>query len=75
MTNILRLQSIVKNHQRNAVRFADGTTTQVDVQTANVLCTVYEALRPDLRGDFADKLDTSRGVFMRLVTFAYKMVK
>ena len=70
------LKEIVDGHSAKTVKFKDGSSVKVDLQTANVVVTVHGAMKkPDAKKKFEDMMNSSRGQFMKVVDFSWKMVK
>lgn len=72
--NLDVLRNIVSRSQHARVRLG-GKTSAVDLQTANLLLVVYEALSPDNKVNFVGLLGHSAGSFARLVTLAWCSTK
>ena len=69
------IKSIVKNKSANAVKFDDKKSLKVDMQTANVLLKVYDALNPDNKKKVEAMMNKDKASFMKIVDFAWKSVK
>ena len=70
------LTDIVGAKGRKAIKFKNGQQLTVDLQTANMLLTVYNALlKPDAKAKFENMLGSDPASFMRLVDFGWKQVK
>jgi len=72
--NLDILRAIPKMHQHAKVRIA-GKTCTVDVQTANMLTTVHDALGPENQARFQGMLAHSASTFHRLVNFGWSQAK
>lgn len=72
--NVETLRSIIEHHQHACIQVG-GKSTQVDVQTANALLTVHDALNAESRVKFAYMLAQSPGTFRRLLDFCWKQVR
>jgi hypothetical protein len=69
-----RLKQIVEEHQYQEFTWTNDPEEEpvlVDVQTANALLTIYNALNSKNQKTFNDKLENSRGMFFALVNFAF----
>ena len=70
------LKEIVDGDSAKTVKFKDGSSVKVDLQTANVVVTVHSAMKkPDAKKKFEDMMNGSRSQFMKVVDFSWKMVK
>ncbi len=74
MRNVTILREIRERHQHAKIQVA-GESVAVDMQTANVLITVYDALGLEAQAKFAGLLHHSPGTFHGLVDFSWKHVK
>ena len=68
------IKSIVKDKGANTVKFADGKTLKVDLQTANVLLKIADALNNTNKDKFFGMLNKDKASFMKMVDFAWKQV-
>lgn len=68
------IKSIVKDKGANTVKFADGKTMKVDLQTANVLLKIADALNNTNKEKFFGMLNKDKMSFMKMVDFAWKQV-
>jgi len=69
------IQKIVNDHQSKKIKFSDGYL-EVDGVTANMLLTVYKALKNESSQlKFKEMLNKSIASFMKLVDFGWKQVK
>lgn len=69
------LQSIVDNHAAKPIKFKDGKSMKVDVQTANAVLNVHKALNDENKQKVADMAHKSKEHFGRVVDFAWKHTK
>lgn len=69
------LKKIVSNKQAQEVKFADGNKLRVDMQTANVLLKVHDALNDTNKKKFAEAINKNENMFMKMVDFAFSKVK
>lgn len=69
------LKKIVSKKQAADVKFADGDTLKVDMQTANALLKVHDALNSANKKKFADAINKNENMFMKMVDFAWSKVK
>lgn len=69
-----KLRKIVKEHQATSIRFKDKKSAMVDVQTANVLVKVFDAVNDKNKKRFLDKMLSKAG-FLQMVDFAWKQAK
>lgn len=69
------LKKIVSKKQASEVKFADGDSLKVDMQTANVLLKVHDALNDANKKKFADAINKNENMFMKMVDFAWSKVK
>ncbi|KKN20136.1 hypothetical protein LCGC14_0938790 [marine sediment metagenome] len=74
MQNVTILREIRERHQHAKIQVA-GRSVAVDMQTANVLIMVYDALGLEAQAKFAGMLHHSPGTFRRLVDFSWGQVK
>jgi len=70
-----QIKDIVKNSSAKSVKFADGKSMKVDMQTANVLLKVLDALNDTNKKKFGDMLGKNKANFMKAVDFAWGAVK
>lgn len=68
------LKHIVSVHQAEEFEWKDGKLL-VDVQTANVLVTLHEALGNENKKFMESKLEESLATFQQTVNFAWSKVK
>jgi len=68
------IKKIVADKSMMTVKFPDGRQ-KVDLMTANVLMTVYDALNDKNKKKFVEKINAKMGNFIKLVQFAYSAVK
>lgn len=58
------------------IKFKEGGSLKIDMQTANMLLTIYGALKKDTaKADFVERLQRSKAWFMKLVDWGWKQVK
>ena len=69
------IKGIVKSKGANSVKFDDGKTVKVDMQTANVLLKVYDALNSQNKEKVEKMMQKDKASFMKLIDFAWKQVK
>lgn len=69
------LKKIVKDKSAQKVKFKNGKTLTVDMQTANLLVKVVGALKPANQKKFADTMEKGPSAFMKMVDFAYSATK
>ena len=69
------LKKIVKDKQAQKIKFKNGKTLTVDMQTANLLVKVVGALKPANQKKFADTMEKGPSAFMKMVDFAYSATK
>lgn len=65
------LQDIVKRKSMKSVKFADGRKTPVDLTTASAMLQVYNKLNDQNKKKFADGINKSETMFMKMVDFAF----
>jgi hypothetical protein len=65
------LQDIVKRKSMKSVKFADGRKTPVDLTTASAMLQVYNKLNDQNKKKFADGINKSESMFMKMVDFAF----
>jgi hypothetical protein len=69
------IKSIVKDSQAKTVKFKDKKSAKVDMQTANILLKVMDALNDNNKKKFSDLISKSRNDFMKAVDFAMASIK
>lgn len=69
------LSSIVENHSSRNIRFQDGKTMKVDVQTADTVLKVHEALNESNKKKLSDMAYKSKDHFSKVVDFARNNLK
>lgn len=69
------LEKIVKTKSRGEVKFKDGDSMKVDMQTANVLLKLHGALNDKNKQTFANDVNKDEVGFMKMVDFAWSKVK
>lgn len=69
------IKSITKDKSAKTVKFADGKSVKVDMQTANVLLKVIDALNDKNKSKFSDMINQSKASFMKAVDFSWKAAK
>ena len=67
------IKKIVADKSMMTVKFPDGKQ-KVDMMTANVLMTVYNALNDANKKKFVEKINAKMGNFIKLVQFSYNAV-
>jgi len=76
ITGIADVREIVTGSSYKTFTWGDdGDDLMVDMQTANMLCTIYDALRPALQTKYSDMLAESRHRFIKLVDFGWDQVR
>ena len=68
------MKKIVRDRQYQKVKLADGKQLSVDMQTANAIVKVYDALSSTNKTKFASTLNKNRAGFMKMSGFAIKNV-
>lgn len=69
------IRNIVSSKQFKTVRFEDGTTAAVDLETASAIVAVHEGLKSESnRRIFEQKLSASTLSFMNTVNWVWKQV-
>ena len=68
------LKHIVDNHAAKSVKFKDGKTMKVDVQTANAVLKVHGALNHENKKKVEDMANKSKQHFGKVADFAWKHV-
>ena len=69
------LRGIVMSKNADQVEFENGNDVKVDVQTANVLLKVYDALNSQNQKKFEDALRKNEKSFMKMLDFAWSKMK
>jgi|TARA_B110000285_G_scaffold235060_1_gene314487 hypothetical protein len=69
------LRKIVKDQTAATVKFDDKKTMKVDMQTANAIVTVFDALKKPNQEKFITMLNKGKATFSQIVGFAWKAVK
>ena len=69
------LNDIVSNHTAKSIKFKDGKSMKVDVQTANAVLNVHKALNDENKKKVEDMAHKSKDHFTRVVDFAWKHTK
>jgi len=69
------LQKIVKNKTAATVKFSDGRRTKVDMFSASAMVKVYNALNDANKTKFADSINKSENMFMKMLDFSMSKVK
>ena len=64
------LKDIVKTKGAQSVKFKNGRNLKVDMQTANLLLKVHDALKPANAKKFRDSLEKGPDSFMKMLDFA-----
>lgn len=72
---IHHLKHIVDNHSAKTVKFKDGKSMKVDVQTANAVLKVHGALNDENKKKISDMAHKSKEHFGKVVDFAWKHLK
>lgn len=73
--NVLHhLKSIVDSSQAKSIKFKDGSSSKVDVQTANAILKVHGALNDDNKQKVSDMAHKSKSHFKKVADFAWKHV-
>lgn len=65
------LKKIVKQKGADEVTFKNKKKLKVDMQTANALLKIHDALKPGNAKKFRDNLEKGEANFMRMVDFAF----
>ena len=68
------LKDIIENKKDQTYEFQDGSSLEVDVQTASLLLIVYESLDSSNKKKFEKKVYASKKSFLELVSFAQKKI-
>ncbi|NBW58686.1 hypothetical protein EBR43_13100 [bacterium] len=66
------LKSIVDNHSAKSLKFKDGSSMKVDVQTANAIMKVHGALNNENKKKVSDMAHKSKSHFKKVADFAWK---
>ena len=69
------LEKIVSSKSAKDIKFSDGDTMKVDMQTANLLMKLYGALNDKNKKRVADTLGKDEAGFMKIVDFAWSKAK
>ena len=72
---IKHLQNIKDKHQMSRIKHQDGTSSNIDVQTAHALLTVHNALNDENKKKFSDMMSKSKHHMSKAAEFAWKSVK
>ena len=72
---IHHLKDIVDSHTAKPHKFADGKTMKIDVQTANAVLKVHNALNAENKKKVSDMAHKSKQHFGKVVDFAWKHLK
>jgi hypothetical protein len=72
---IHQLKDIVDNHSMKSIKHKDGSSSKVDVQTANAIMKVHGALNDENKKKIEDMIHHSKEHFGKVATFAWKHVK
>ena len=72
---IADLKNIVKKKSAKDVKFSDGNTLRVDMQTANILLKIHDSLNSKNQQTFANAVNKDETGFMKMVDFAHSKVK
>lgn len=72
---IHHLKNIVDNHTAKSIKFKDGKSMKVDVQTAHAVLKVHSALNDENKKKVADMAHKSKEHFGKVVDFAWKHLK
>lgn len=73
--NVDVLKRIVEGNQYEDIKFNKGGKIRVDLQTANMLMTIYNALKPATKEKFERMVNNSKADFMRTVDFGWSKVR
>ncbi len=68
------LKNIVDNSQAKSVKFKDGSSMKVDVQTANAILKVHGAVNNENKEKISQMAHKSKGHFKKVADFAWKHV-
>lgn len=69
------LKKIVKKKSAMDVKLADGSSMKVDLFTASAMTQIYDALNDANKKKFADSINKSETMFMKMMDFAFSKVK
>jgi len=69
---LAKLQEILEKELPDKITLENGEVVEVDMPTANILVTVFNALNDENRGEMKKLLQSSLINFMKVVDFAYK---
>jgi ribosomal protein S15P/S13E len=69
------LKKILKDKSMDEVTLSNGDKLDVDIQTANILLKIYDALSGQNKKKFVDALNKNEKMFMKMLDFAYSKVK
>lgn len=73
--NVLHhLKHIADNHAAKSIKFKDGSSMKVDVQTANAVLKVHDALNNENKKKISDMAHKSKSHFKKVADFAWKHV-
>ena len=72
---IHHLNDIVSNHSAKPIKFKDGKSMKVDVQTAHAVLNVHKALNDENKKKIEAMAHKSKDHFTRVVDFAWKHTK
>ena len=72
---INRLYMIKESNNQGSVNHLDGSSSMVDVKTANVLLDVYEDLNEDNKLKFAELVEQSSHQFQKAANFSFNYTK
>ena len=68
------LKNIVNNSQAKSVKFKDGSSMKVDVQTANAILKVHGAVNDENKEKISQMAHKSKSHFKKVADFAWKHV-
>ena len=72
---VKELEKIVKSKNMGEVKFSDGDTMKVDMQTANILLKLRDSLNTKNKQTFSNAVNKDETGFMKMVDFAHSKVK
>lgn len=73
--NLQALRDIVSNKSHKKIKFKDGRSAAVDLQSANVILTLYDALgNKDSKDKLERMLNNSLSDYSKVFNFAWKKV-
>ena len=72
---VKHLQNIKDKHQMSRIKHRDGTSSNIDVQTAHAILTVHKALNDDNKKKLSDMMSKSKHHMSKVADFAWKNVK